>query len=169
MKKRKIVLKFSSILVLTAAFNFFPVFDAKTSSAETMPRVYLQPDYSLFMDKDFLYVDLAVDSGGTEINALQTSLEFDTSKLILEQASYENSFCELLAYEKIDNQNGNFHVACGSPTGGTEASTIVRLKFSKIGEGWTKMNLGESTVLANDGLGTPLASDNEIHRIYIIK
>lgn len=167
--------KLTSFLILMFIFNFYPVFSTKkiitknAKASEITSNIFIQPDYKLFLDKDYLYIELTVDTGEKAINAIETTLNFETDKLSLDQISYDNSFCDLFIEEKIDNLIGNLKIACGSPNANYGTGTIAKLKFNKIKEGWTKMNVGESTVLENNGLGTPLTSNNEIHRIYIVK
>lgn len=176
MKKIKILIKFIAVSTIITVFIFLPIsgiqknFTKITSASEIMSHIYLQPDYNLFLDKDYLYVDLIIQSDFAAINVLETSIKFETDKLTLAELDMTNSFCNLLINKEVDNTNGVLKISCGTPTSGTSTlDQIARLKFNKIEAGFTKMNIEQTTTLNNDGLGTAIASEGEIHRIYIVK
>jgi len=156
------------LLVIVFTFAFYPA-QMNVLATEIDSYVYIQPDYELFLDKDYLYIDLILESEEKQINATKISLNFEANKLRLEEINYENSFCNIFIKEEIDNIKGNYQITCGSTNISATKNNVTRLKFNKIKSGWTKMNIGDSNILESNGLGTSLSTDNEIHRIYIVK
>jgi hypothetical protein len=142
-----------------------------TRAIEQTASLFISLEKSSFLDPDYLTIDLVVDPGVQPINTINASLSFSPSKLALIQASKKQSFCSFFIEEKIDNDQGVYNLACGAPDPGISAkSPAVRLTFQKLEAGWAQIKfLEDSSVLANNGLGTNILGNREIHQIYVIK
>lgn len=145
-----------------------------TAQAEILipgAELFLLPDYASFLDKNTLLVDIVVNPESQAINAANINLTFDQTKLAATDINYgDNSFCQFVISQEIDNELGLIKIACGTADNNMATTTTIALiTFAKIQSGLAKFNLSGSEVLAADGLGTNILAYPEIHNIYIIK
>jgi len=107
-------------------------------------------------ENDRLVYDVVVDTGGQAINLVGAYIDFATSSATLEKIDLENSFCELVIENSIDNEFGQARIFCGKPFPGANGILNVgQLTFKKITNDTPVISFGKETmVLANDGLGT---------------
>lgn len=100
-------------------------------------------------------VDLVVEPGGEEINAVETEIYFNNDQLELMEINKEKTFCQLFVEENL-SAPGKIKLSCLAPYPGIkDISNIYTVVFKQKIIGKTKLTLSpESLVLANDGYGT---------------
>ncbi len=124
-------------------------------------------DQSLMESKNYIQLDVIAESNSiATFNTIDLQLNFDAKKLKLLEIKDKTSFCAIFLKEKIDNQNGNFVMQCG--TFGYNAvnnAKIVTIVFEIVQNGLAEINFDNSRILANDGYGTNILSYTETHYI----
>ena len=162
------ILKITAIIIclIVGVYPWFGL-EAITQTAS----IYILLEKESFLNPDYLTIDLIVNPGLQPINTININLSYTPSKLALINTNKEQSFCSFFIEEKIDNEQGVYSLSCGAPNPENSLQMpIVRLTFQKLEAGWAKVKfLEDSSVLANDSLGTNILGNREIHNIYIIK
>ena len=93
--------------------------------------------------------------GGDSVNAVESTLSFDASKLSVVSVSKSGSAFSLWTTEPtFSNSAGTVTFGGGSPTPFTATSNLVNVTFRVVGEGVAVVDFGEASVLAADGRGT---------------
>ncbi len=169
MRKRLIINLF--LMAVIAGFGLNSAVFASASEPQPV-ALGLAVDFQSFVDPNYLIVDIIVEPGLIPVNSLAIDLEFPAAKLTLASTDFDQSFCSLVPFKRIDNLAGNYRLICGSPAAitGSDTQVITRLKFIKLQPGWAKLAFGDDTqALAADGQGTALPILTEINRINLIK
>jgi hypothetical protein len=110
------------------------------------------------------------NNNGELFNTASIQIKYPPEKIQIESISYENSFCEIIINEKIDNINGFLDISCGNPEPILATSTnMLQINFNKLESGWAQISLNASKILAHDGLGTDIIRSAEDHNFYIYK
>ncbi len=93
--------------------------------------------------------------GGDNVNAVETTLEFDPSVLSVVSINKDGSAFSLWTTEPaFSNSAGTITLGGGSPTPFTATSKILNVTFRTTGEGVGSVTFSGSSVLAADGRGT---------------
>ncbi len=98
-----------------------------------------------------------ISSPEIAVNAVRTIVIFDPTAVKILGIKTINSFCDqnLFIEKIIDNGQGRVIVSCGLPTPGfVGQGRVVELVYERLQPKSFELNLMESQVLANDGLGT---------------
>jgi len=166
----KIKIYLNSFIVV-CLFLVIAQFGTLEAVAETKTNLKLSSDKEKYLDPNYFFVDIAIDSASLPINAVSLSLNFSTSTLGLHEIIYEQSFCSFFIFENIDNLHGTLNIACASETPFSSTSIhVARLVFDKKMLGWSKFIFSDdSLVLSHDGFGSNLLESAEIHSMYIVK
>jgi hypothetical protein len=163
------------IIIISAIITSSFLFPANSHAAfditsNIQAGIYMAPDFDLFLDPEYLYINITADSGINAINATGINMQYNPAKMQIAEIDYSLSFCMEFINETVDNASGTFNLNCGTPLAVSSSTLpVARIKFLKIDSGWTNLALSDSHLLANDGLGSEIPVDNEIHSIYIIK
>ncbi len=140
------------------------------SLAETQVDLFVVPDYSSYLDPDYLILDILTNNNEEIYNTISIRIKYPQEKLIIDSINYENSFCEIMVNEKIDNEKGILNISCGNTEPESATTTnLFRINFNKIESGWAEISLNSSEILAHDGLGTNIIGSTEDHNFYIYK
>ena len=92
---------------------------------------------------------------GDNINAVEATLNFDTSVLSVVSVSRDGSAFSLWTTEPtFSNSAGTIQFGGGSPTPFTSNSNLMTITFRTVGEGTGSVTFSEASVLAADGRGT---------------
>jgi hypothetical protein len=115
-----------------------------------------------------LVVDIVVEPGGEDVNAIETELNFDGSKLELLEISREKSFCQFFVEEDSSSQ-GKIKLSCLAPFPGiNEVRNAYTIIFKQLSDGETELSLSQnSMILANDGYGTNIAKEIKGQKISL--
>jgi hypothetical protein len=109
-----------------------------------------------------------VNPDGESINAVETSIKYDRSKLSVQAISKTGSAFSLWTTEpEFSNTTGTVNFGGGSPTPFSKTSTLVTITFKAIAEGAAEVEYTEGSVLAADGLGTDVL-ENLRKSVYTI-
>lgn len=107
-------------------------------------------------------VSVVVNSGGSSINAVETSISFPPDKLQVVNPSVGKSFIEIwIAGPSFSNSEGKISFQGGLPTPGvtTSAGLVSTIQFRAKSAGVATLKFSDtSKVLANDGDGTNILS-----------
>ena len=166
------MLKKIFIIILIAGFSlFWQLYSASAEDGTIGAALYFTPDKTTFLDPDELVVDLVLDTGGQNANALLFGLGFDHERLELTDMNIDDSICPIVGRQSIDNTAGQAGFICGSPVGFNGSSLPVsRLTFRKRAAGFAALVvLGYSQVALSDGYGTYISLQRETHNFYIYK
>jgi hypothetical protein len=102
---------------------------------------------------------MRVNPQGKNVNAVEATLTFDTSKLQVVSVSKTGSVFSLWTTEPtFSNTQGTIQFGGGSPTPFSAQSTLVVVTFRANGEGDATVDWKTASVLAADGLGTDVFS-----------
>ena len=100
-----------------------------------------------------------VDPAGKNVNAVEATLTFDTTKLSVVNVSKTGSVFSLWTTEPtFSNTQGTVQFGGGSPTPFSAPSTLAVITFRAVGEGTVTVDFKTASVLAADGLGTDVYS-----------
>lgn len=115
-----------------------------------------------------LIIDLVVDPGGEDVNAIDTEISFDKDRLKLIDISHDKSFCEFFIEEDV-SVDGKIKLSCLAPFPGIkEIRNVYTLTFEKKDKGETEIRLSpRSMVLANDGYGTNIVREIKNQKINL--
>ena len=93
--------------------------------------------------------------GGDNINAVETTLNFDTSVLSVVSVSKTGSAFSLWTTEPtFSNSAGTIQFGGGSPTPFSNTSNLIVITFRTVAEGTGAVSISSASVLAADGRGT---------------
>ncbi|MEX0931678.1 MAG: cohesin domain-containing protein [Candidatus Paceibacterota bacterium] len=102
-------------------------------------------------------VSLRVDGGGDQMNAVEASLSYDSSKLSVVNITKEGSVFTLWTTEPtFSNADGTITFGGGSPTPFSGNATLAVVTFRPIAEGDAEVQFTQGSVLAADGKGTDI-------------
>ena len=104
-------------------------------------------------------VELHVQTGGKEINAVSAVLHFDSRKLEILNMTTASSFCSFYAENSFDTIKGEVRLACGSPSPGFKgdsALALINVRSKAVGSANITLSRPDSHILANDGKGTDI-------------
>ena len=162
-------MKKTIIYFLIIILTFFTNIHA-SQSAEVLIDLFVVPEYSSYLNPDSLILNIITNNNETLFNAVSINLKYSPEKITINSINYENSFCEIIAKEEIDNINGFLDISCGNPNPELATSTnMFQINFNKIETGWAQISLNSSKILAHDGLGTNIIGSTEDHNFYIYK
>lgn len=100
-------------------------------------------------------VTIQTNPQGKSVNAVETQLSFDNTKLAVTNISKTGSVFSLWTTEPTySNTAGTITFGGGSPTPFSVKSNLVSVTFKTLKEGTATVSVGASSVLAADGLGT---------------
>lgn len=92
---------------------------------------------------------------GDNINAVESSMSFDSSLLSVVSVSKEGSAFSLWTTEpSFSNANGTIDFGGGSPTPFTASSNLLTVTFRTVAAGTAAVTFTDASVLAADGRGT---------------
>jgi hypothetical protein len=165
------MLKFKNIIAVFISACLLLVVPASALGYAKEASLFLIPDKASYFDPEFLTLDVIIGSDDMIINAAQVSLNFPPDKLKIVNSSMDNSWCEILVDESLDNNNGTYNLICGSPL--PQADSLlptVRLTFSKLSSGWAQLTFNSnSSVRLHNSQGTEALGDREVHYLYLVK
>jgi hypothetical protein len=117
----------------------------------------LQPEGGVFSLNRDQQVQVVLDTGEEEINALSVSLSYDPAQIEIGRIDLSDSPCEFILERAIDRTKGELRIACTTAVTPAAAGQVRVASFFVKGKkgGPARIAFGEDTqVLANDGLGT---------------
>ena len=105
---------------------------------------------------DSLKVQVMMNSGKSNVNAVGVNLHFDHQRLQVIHLDTNKSFCQFYPEKKFDNRQGLITLACGSPHPGFSGiSEILSIEFKPLVTGSTQiLTANTSKILKSDGKGT---------------
>lgn len=115
-------------------------------------------------------IDLVLEPGGEEVNAVETEIYFDSNQLEIAEINKEKTFCQFFVKEDT-SISGKIKLSCLAPYPGTkEISNVYTIVFKQktVGETWLKLS-ADSLVLANDGYGTNILKEAKEQKISLEK
>ena len=96
-----------------------------------------------------------VNPAGDSVNAVEATLNFDTTALSVVSVSKTGSVFSLWTTEPtFSNSAGTIQFGGGSPTPFSNTSNLVTITFRTLGEGSGSVSVTNASVLAADGRGT---------------
>ncbi|MDC1205624.1 cohesin domain-containing protein [Candidatus Pacebacteria bacterium] len=117
--------------------------------------VVISPSTGTYNAGQTFTVTIQADPKGANINAVESTLSFDTSKLSVVSVSKTGSIFSLWTTEPtFSNSAGTIEFGGGSPSPFSARSTLVVVTFRTSGEGTVAVSFDSASVLAADGLGT---------------
>lgn len=146
-------LTFMRAAFLAALFFFF----THTAWAADL---YLSPDSGEYSSGSTFTVKVMVDSKGAGVNAVETKLTFDKSKLSVSSVSKSGSAFSLWTTEPtFSNAGGVIEFGGGSPAPFSGKKTLATITFKPTAEGSADVDFSEGSVLAADGKGTDVLEE----------
>lgn len=104
-------------------------------------------------------VTVQTNPQGKSVNAVETKMTFDNTKLSVSNISKTGSVFTLWTTEPtFSNTAGTISFGGGSPTPFSTKSNLVSITFKVLKEGDAKVAVSSGSVLAADGLGTDVYS-----------
>jgi len=150
---RKINLgKISIISVLSILFFLF--LSSLTAYAATLQ---LNPSTGSYTAGQTFTTTVRVQPSGKSINAVEATLNFDTSKLSVVNVGKDGSAFSLWTVEPtFSNSAGTVSFGGGSPTPFSNVSNIVTITWRTVAEGPASVSFSNASILAADGQGTDI-------------
>ncbi len=141
-------------IVLFFCAVFF-VYAQGVSAAE----ILVSPSTGTYSAGQSLTSAIRVNPGGKSINAVETTLTFDISKLAVVSVSKTGSVFSLWTTEPtFSNSAGTIQFGGGSPTPFSSQSTLITVTFRAVAAGSVTVDVKTASVLAADGQGTDVYS-----------
>jgi hypothetical protein len=117
--------------------------------------VTLVPSTGSYSSGQTFTVTVRAVPGGDNINAVESTLNFDPTVLSVVSVSRDGSVFSLWTTEpSFNNANGTITFGGGSPTPFTSTSNIITVTFRAVANGTANVTFGDTSVLAADGRGT---------------
>ena len=147
--------------ILLVVFSFILIFIGWLPGAKAAgASLYLSPNSGTFYIGSTFDVSIFVNTGGENINAVQTDLKFDPKKLQIASPTAGKSFISVwISQPTYSNINGTAFFQGGMPSPGinTSAGLVSTITFRVIAPGETTIRfLDSSRVLLDDGEGTDI-------------
>lgn len=140
-------------IILGTVFALF-VF-ASSAQISFAAQLLVSPSTGSYTKGQSFTATIQVDPQGKSVNAVETKLSFDNTKLSVVSVSKTGSAFSLWTTEPtFSNSAGTIDFGGGSPTPFTSKSTLVSITFRATTEGEAKVSVTTGSVLAADGLGT---------------
>ena len=121
---------------------------------------------------DTFSVLIDTDSQGVAINAATADISFDNNLLSVQSVGFSNSIFTIWPEEpNYSNTTGNIHFSGGlySPGWNGSIGAILRVTFKAKAAGQTKLTFANTSILANDGIGTNIITNSLGSSINISK
>ncbi|MGI9118281.1 MAG: cohesin domain-containing protein [Minisyncoccia bacterium] len=151
------------IMLCTYVCSFTVVFaeqilNVDASSLVARSEISITPQQASFTEGSVFEVPILINTKGRSINTIELNLKFDPTKLSIVKPSTGKSIIGLwIQPPTYDNVKGIASIA-GSIPGGivSESSLVLSVTFLAKSVGTTEVRIQYTTsVLANDGVGTP--------------
>ncbi len=150
-----------SVKHIFAAFAFLVCFFAYGSAAFAA-EVLVSPSTGTYASGQTFTAAIRVNPQGKNVNAVESTLTFDTSKLSVVSISKTGSVFSLWTTEPtFSNSAGTIEFGGGSPTPFSGQSTLITVTFRAVAEGSVSVEVKKASVLAADGLGTDVLSGTQ--------
>ncbi len=154
------------LLLASLGFVVFSFFGFMTTTYAA--EVLIAPASGTYTAGQTFTAAIRVNPQGKSVNAVESKLAFDTSKLSVVSLSKTGSVFSLWTTEPtFSNSAGTIEFGGGSPTPFTSQSTLVTVTFRAVAEGSVTVDFKNASVLAADGLGTDVFSAS-VKGAYII-
>lgn len=123
-------------------------------------EVVLSPSTGSYgQNQTFTVTIQAVPGSGESINAVESTLTYDTSRLSVVSVSKNGSVFSLWTTEPtFSNSAGTIEFGGGSPTPFSSRSTLLTVTFRASGQGDATVSFQNASALAADGQGTDVLS-----------
>lgn len=149
---------FHKTLILAGVATFCFAFGAVAEAAE----VVVSPSTGTYGSGQTFTATVQVDPQGESVNAVETTMTFDTSRLSVVSVAKTGSVFSLWTTEPtFSNSAGTISFGGGSPTPFSNRSTLVVVTFRATAEGSAVVDFRDASVLAADGLGTDVYSGSQ--------
>ncbi len=144
--------RFTKIVISLALFvSAFCVYTASALAAD----VAVSPSTGSYSVGQSFTVTIQTNPQGKSVNAVETQLSFDNTKLAVSNVSKTGSVFSLWTTEPTySNAAGTITLGGGSPTPFSTRSNLVSVTFKVLKEGTGTVTVASASVLAADGLGT---------------
>lgn len=140
-----------SLRVAALACALFFLCTVSAYAAETL----VSPSTGTYAKGQNISATIRVNPAGKNVNAVESTLTFDTSKLNVVSVSKTGSVFSLWTTEPtFSNTQGTIQFGGGSPTPFSAQSTLVIVTFKVLAEGTATVDFKTASILAADGLGT---------------
>jgi len=154
--KNNIKLRYNKLLIVISFVLIFIGWSSVVKAAGA--SLYLSPNSGTFYVGSTFDVSIFVNTGGEDINAVQTDLKFDSKKLQIASPTAGKSFISVwISQPTYSNIYGTAFFQGGMPSPGinTSAGLVSTVIFRVIAPGETTISfLDSSRVLLDDGKGT---------------
>lgn len=160
-----------SVILLTGfnpakAENELTYREIKAQAAAKTASLFITPVKE--RSNGLITIDLVLEPGGEEANAVETEIYFDSNQLEVAEINKEKTFCQMFVEENLSTP-GKIKLSCLAPYPGTkEISNVYTIVFKQknIGESWITLS-PNSQVLANDGYGTNILKEAKEQKIIL--
>ena len=146
------------LFVAPSAYAVGEVINLEASSLVARSEISITPAQATFTEGSIFEVPILINTKGRSINTIELNLKFDPQKLSIVKPSTGKSIIGLwIQPPTYDNTKGVASIA-GSIPGGivSDSSLILSITFQAKNVGTTEVRVQDtSSVLANDGVGTP--------------
>lgn len=126
-------------------------------SVAAKASLYLSPSTGNYTVGNTFSIQVKVNSGGININAVDGTVVFDPDKLSVQSISKQDSVFTLWVQEPaFSNSLGTITFAGGKPSPGYSgaAGTVINVIFKARTSGNANVSFADGSVLADDGKGT---------------
>lgn len=156
------MLLIAAVSILSIVFVFL---ESKTLSAlgliSSQATVSVSiPPQSHYLLGEIFPMHIQIQAGKASINAVQADIKYDPKKVEVVDISTEGSFATIFVQKQIDNAKGFARLTGGLPNPGfSSAGLFGTVYFRSKNAGLVTIEfLPSSMVLANDGLGSAIAT-----------
>lgn len=153
------------LLIVFMLFSFF----FSISQTALAAQVVVSPTSGSYSDGEFFTVNVQVDPEGNRVNAVESKLTFDPTKLSVVSISKIGSIFTLWTTEPtFSNTDGIVRFGGGTPDPFLTKSTLVSITFKALDVGHTNVSVSSASVLAADGVATQVYT-GPLNATYTIK
>src|SRR3989344_4782553 len=155
------LLLFVGVFTMSGAALAQPVINVDVGTLRQKATVSFSPRTGSFTAGSTFQVPIVINTEGKSVNAIELHIKFNPSRLQIVAPAGQRSIVGLwISPPTYSNTLGTLTLV-GTIPGGitTESGLIANITFKGIASGDTRISISsESQILANDGLGTPVAT-----------
>lgn len=149
--QKTFLVKHLPVLILAALAGLLLFFPTTTFAA----NLVISPGTGSYSAGQTFTATVRAVPDGDNINAVEASMEFDSTVLSVVSVSKDGSAFSLWTTEPtFSNTDGTISFGGGSPSPFTTTSNILNITFRTLAEGAGAVSFSDASVLAADGRGT---------------
>ncbi|PLX27037.1 hypothetical protein C0583_04815 [Candidatus Parcubacteria bacterium] len=160
---KKSIIKTISITALSIILFIYGAVNA--FSATDQAEIKLLLDKESFIDSDYFYLYVSIESEINSYKASQISLDYSDDVLEIKEIKLNDDACDLFGTNF--QSKGKADILCFSSSTNEQEEQIARIKINKKQTGLGEIRLNRSVIMSNEASPQNIFTETEIFKILI--